>query len=208
MKNINIIAENLSIAFSQRKFIFQDISFELENSQVLAICGKNGSGKSTLIKIILGIIKPTKGNVRWNLNNEIINKDDYNEHCGFAAPYLNLYDEFSPLELINVITQLKYIKVSDIQIKELLMQFLLFEHRFKPIRNFSSGMKQRMKLLIAKLSNPLVLLLDEPSSNLDNIGFEIVRDMIMQQKNMGGLVLLASNEDKEIELSDKRIIIQ
>ncbi len=207
MKNIKIVAENISIAFSPRKFIFKDISFELENGEVLAICGKNGSGKSTLLKIILGIIKQTKGNVYWKDEGQIIDKDDYNNYCGFSAPYLNLYEEFTPIELMKVISQLRSIIIEDVYQKELLSQFLLFEHRYKPIRNFSSGMKQRMKLLIAKLAKPPVLILDEPSSNLDSIGFEIVRDLILEHKKEGGLVLLASNEEKEIELSEKSITI-
>lgn len=207
MNLFSINVSNVSKAFSAKKIIFQNIGFEVKSGEVLGIAGPNGSGKSTLMKIVLGVIRPDSGNVAWSIGDKTISKDEYNQFSGFAAPYLNLYEEFTAVEMIDTISKLRGEIIQKAIINELLRKFLLLEHINKPIRNFSSGMKQRVKLLIASMHNPALLALDEPSSNLDNRGFDIVCQLIEDSKNAGSAIILASNEDKELALCNNIISI-
>lgn len=207
MKSIVINGTNLSKSFFRKNYIFRDINFEVKSGEVLGICGPNGSGKSTLLKIIIGLVKQSSGVVEWKIDDKKIDEDSYFDHYGFAAPYLNLYEEFTPLELIAVLNRLRGLKLSSEQSIELLKKFYLAEHKNKAIRNFSSGMKQRMKLLTSLFHSPKVLILDEPSTNLDTKGIELVFSLIEHHKQQGGAVLLASNDESELSLCNNRIYV-
>ncbi len=205
---IEIVGNNISKAFTSNKYILKSISFEGQNKDIIGICGPNGSGKSTLIKIIAGINATTKGSIIWKIDGKQICKDDYFRYFGFVAPYLNIYEEFTPIELIQVVAKIRRIHISSSMINELITKFYLERHSNKFIRNFSSGMKQRMKLLLSVLHNPDVLIYDEPTTNLDDIGINLVNQLIQEQVKNGGLVFLASNNEAELSMCNKKIFVQ
>lgn len=204
---IEIIGNNISKSYSSNKYILKNISFEGKNGDIIGICGPNGSGKSTLVKIIAGINSTTKGSIIWKIGSEQIHKEEYFRYFGFVAPYLNIYEEFTPVELIKVVSRIRQESISKSKIDELLELFLLEKHNNKLIRNFSSGMKQRMKLLLSVLHSPVVLIYDEPTTNLDEIGIKLVNQLIEEQVNREGLVFLASNNEEELRFCNKRIFV-
>jgi ABC-type multidrug transport system ATPase subunit len=201
--DIQINSTKISKAFSSSKFIFENIDLNLVSGDCIAITGHNGSGKSTLLKILSGILKQTKGKVEYFESGKKINKDEFKVIYGFVAPYLNLYEEFHPVEHLKIFSKIKDIDFDTEYYKELLHRFNLFEARRKPIRDFSSGMKQRMKFIMSLQHRPSVLFLDEPTSNLDEEGIKTVNEIVQEFKKDNKLIIMATNESREKALCNK-----
>lgn len=185
-----------------RKQIFDNITFELGNSTSLAIAGRNGSGKSTLIKILANLLSPTSGTIELNIDNNLLNRKDYYKHIGFVSPYLNLYDEFTGKENLEIVSKIR--GLNNFSIDEVLNQTGLYERRNDLLKIYSSGMKQRLKMAFAFLHNPNVLLLDEPTSNLDKDGIDIVTHIINEYKK-DRIVIIATNDEYEKSLCEKEV---
>jgi heme exporter protein A len=205
MNNFVLKAEKIGKTFDDREWIFKNIDLELGESQSVAITGRNGSGKSTLLKTLSGIIAPTKGKIELKVNDKLINKDDFNNYFGFVSPYLTLYEEFSAKEHVDLYLNLKGLKKEETKAKELLELFNLEKAGNKYIAKFSSGMKQRVKYILGLITQPEILFLDEPFTNLDEIGIRIVEDVIAKHLSSGGSLVIASNDEREI-LSCKNVI--
>jgi heme exporter protein A len=201
--NISLHAKNLTKTFN-RKPIFKDISFEFSHGDSIAITGRNGSGKSTLIKIIANVLNPSSGEISISGGEKKIERDDYYKYIGFVSPYLNLYDEFTGYE--NLLITSKIRGSSTDKINDILKRVGLFERRNDLLRIYSSGMKQRLKLAFAVLHSPDILLLDEPTSNLDKEGIGIVTEFANEQKEKG-ILMIATNDEYEKSLCTKEINI-
>lgn len=202
----SIKLDNLAKIVNESELIFKNIDFDMQSGDKVALVGPNGSGKSTLLKIIANTIKPSFGKVTFSIDEVEIKKDKINELFGFVSPYLNLYEDLFPVEHIEIISKIRNVQMSKKQAVALLEQFDLHKHQAKPIRVYSSGMKQRMKLLLAILHNPNILFLDEPFSNLDELGINLFKSIIDNQTKFGILVI-ASNDDREISLTTRKINI-
>jgi len=187
-------ANRLAKTFNRRK-IFSEISFSLKPTESLAITGRNGSGKSTLLKILAGVLTPTFGKIEMSVDNKIISSVDYFKHIGFVSPYLQLYDEFSGWENLDIFRKVRNLDVSDEYLQELLIRVNLWERRSDYVRTYSSGMKQRLKYAFALIHKPPILLLDEPMSNLDSEGMSTVRKIMEEQINTGVLIIATNEED-------------
>ncbi len=184
------------------QWLFRQLSLQAEGGQVVAITGINGSGKSTLLKIVAGVLTPVEGDVRLEVQGTRIEPEDRPYVTGFVAPYLNLYDLFSARENLSFIARARGVSLTDTEIEELLdfVQLRMFADR--PLRAYSSGMKQRVKLAAALLTHPPLLLLDEPRTNLDDAGRHLVDAIIARQRASGGITLLATNIPEELEGCD------
>lgn len=202
-KNITLQAINLTKNFN-RKSIFKNISFALSPGDSIAITGPNGSGKSTLIKILAGVLSASSGKIEISGGEEKINEDSYYRYTGFVSPYLNLYDEFSGYENLAITSSIRGAGTENID--TVLEKIGLLERKNDLLRIYSSGMKQRLKLAFAILHNPQILLLDEPTSNLDKEGIKIVTEIASEQKN-GGILVIATNDEYEKSLCTKEINI-
>ncbi|MEX0601827.1 MAG: ABC transporter ATP-binding protein, partial [Bacteroidota bacterium] len=145
-----------------RRHVFHDISFTLESGESLAITGRNGSGKSTLVKVIAGVLTPSAGEVCFEAGGRMLETEAVKHRLGFVSPYLQLYDEFSADENLDLLSRIRANGVPEPGTAEkLLEQFNLFHRRRDPVRTFSSGMKQRLKYVFALLHQPDLLILDE-----------------------------------------------
>lgn len=205
MTQFQIIAENVSKAYELGKWVFVNQELQISNSMILGITGGNGSGKSTLLKILAGVINPTKGAVRLFVNGAEVEQELFYERYGFTAPYLNIYDEFSPMEHFRLISKMRGISFINEIGEEKLRRVNLFTRRNEPIRTFSSGMKQRFKLAQAIIHKPSILFLDEPSTNLDSAGIAMLESIVQEQKDSGGAVVLATNDSLETSWCEKTI---
>ncbi|MGA3287574.1 MAG: ABC transporter ATP-binding protein [Bacteroidota bacterium] len=195
MNRIALIASGIAKDFNRRQ-IFENISFSLSSPSSLAITGKNGAGKSTLSKILAGLIGSTRGSLTYTLNDKQVGIEEFKHYIGFVSPYLNLYDEFTALENLQLLSRIRATTLqNEGRMKELLSLVNLRQRRDDLVGTFSSGMKQRLKYAFALLHNPIVLILDEPTSNLDEEGIEFVQDIVKQQKEEG--VLIVATNDKE-----------
>ena len=190
-----------------RRLVFQEINVSFESGSIIGIAGRNGSGKSTLVKIIAGLISPSKGKVIHKYNDKVIAEEHLHNYLGFVSPYLVLYDEFSAEENLFHFSKIRGVEYDRERIDDLFRTFNLFERKNDLVKGFSSGMKQRMKYIFALQHSPKILIFDEPTSNLDVSGKESVYEII---KNEGkeNLVFVASNEEADLALCSKIINVE
>ncbi|HEX9614666.1 MAG TPA: ABC transporter ATP-binding protein [Bacteroidota bacterium] len=201
---LKLIATGLSKNFNRRG-IFRDISVTVAIGDSVAITGKNGSGKSTLIKILAGVLSPTAGSVRYESSGVAMGMGGVHQAMGFVAPYLQLYEEFTGLENIGLFAKMRTSRSEPPEKSEaLLRRFNLWNRRNDFVRGYSSGMKQRLKYVVALVNDPRILLLDEPSANLDDEGIDAVKTVVAEQKDQSILVV-ATNDDREAAWCSKRI---
>jgi ABC-type multidrug transport system ATPase subunit len=153
------------------EWIFRNVSFFFENNSITAILGRNGSGKSTLLQVVAGNLHPTAGKVSYTHQGKTISGEDIFQHLTMVAPYLELIEDFTLKEMIEFHFSFKrYLPEYDLDSVTSILEFPPMKH--KQIRQFSSGMKQRVKLVLAILSDVPMILLDEPTMNLDKAGIE------------------------------------
>jgi heme exporter protein A len=196
-KNFNLNIDNIHKSFTQKIPIFQDISFNIKNNNVVGITGHNGSGKTTLLRVLSGVLLPSKGKVELTVENNLVKKDDYYKYIGFVGPYLNIYEEFSPMENIKIFAEIRGKEFNSDKAIELLKMFNIYKRRNDHVKTFSSGMKQRVKYIINFLEDFEILLLDEPFTNLDSEGIGTLIDLINMHTLQGGGIIIASNDDRE-----------
>jgi len=198
MNKYSVEASELNKTFG-RRLIFNAINFKYDESGVFGISGPNGSGKSTLVKIIAGLISPTKGKIiHKNSEDEIIPEKLHN-HIGFVSPYLVLYEEFTAWENLNIFSKIREINLDKDYAKDLLNRFLLYNRKDDLVKTYSSGMKQRMKFIFALIHHPELLIFDEPTSNLDDEGKNSVYGII-EDKSKESIIIIASNDKGDLDL--------
>ncbi len=198
MNGVKIELKNIGKKFGRRR-IFEGVNFVFENGAPKGIAGHNGAGKSTLIKIIANVISPTDGEVLYFQGENEIVKEKIFERVGFVAPYLVFYGEFSPLENLRFISQIRGAAFDENRAEELLARFNIYKRRNDYLKGFSSGMLQRMKFVFALYHNPDFVLLDEPTSNLDDEGKRAVYETAEELAETKA-VIIASNEKNDLAL--------
>lgn len=203
MNNMRIQVTAASKRFNT-EWIFSNLNFNFTTGQHYALIGNNGSGKSTLLQIIAGYIGLTKGDIQWiSTSNETIDSTNIFHYISIAAPYLELVEEFTALEQIAFHQQFKPLQ-NGLEPIELLEKIGLKNAAKKQIRNFSSGMKQRLKLALAIFDQAPILLLDEPCSNLDQEGIQTYHQL-MQAYAMHKLIIVASNDPQEYQFCSQQL---
>jgi heme exporter protein A len=203
MDDFTLEAQSLTKVFG-RRVIFNQISFELSKGQSLSITGPNGSGKTTLAKILSGLLSPTGGSVLMKLGEDIVKPEARRNFIGFVSPYLQLYDEFTGFENLLLATRIRGLNVVNAPVEGLLTRVGLLDRKDDRVATYSTGMKQRLKFAFALLHHPVLLILDEPMSTLDESGVEMVRAIIEEQKRTG-LLVMATNDAHEASMCDQRI---
>lgn len=178
-----------------KEWIFKNVNLSISQDDVTAITGPNGSGKSTLLQVIAGSLLQSKGKVNYRHDGMNIKADDIYRYLSLVAPAMSLPEDFTLLEFLNFHFKFKRIK-DGFSIDDLPAILKLESALDKYIKNFSTGMKQRVKLGIAFYSESPLLLLDEPATNLDRFGFDWYLEEIhkvIQEK----LVFVCSNRKDE-----------
>lgn len=177
------------------KWVLRNLSFTLEAGNKYAITGKNGSGKSTLIKMLAGYVQPGEGRIHWKHNQNSIAPETLFQHLFVVAPYIEPIEEFTFPELIQFQCKFKPHGIS-LTTSEIIYIAELQESIDKPLKFYSSGMKQRAVLTLAMLSKSMLLLLDEPCANLDKEARLWYADLLAQFAKHK-TVVIASNHNKE-----------
>ena len=193
---MNISLHNAGKRFN-REWIFRHVDYQFTSGRVYAITGPNGSGKSTLLQLISGASMVSEGTVLY----ENIKSENIFKHVSIAAPYLQLVEEMTLYEFLNFHSGLKnwLPAVTTTQIISILE---LEKATHKQIRYFSSGMKQRVNLAQAIFSNVPVVLLDEPTTNFDEEGILLYRNLVNNFcKNR--LLIVSSNDKNEYDFCDE-----
>lgn len=193
-KEMKIVLENTGRRFN-KEWIFRNIDYEFTTDNGYAILGANGSGKSTFLQCVSGLLLTSEGKITYHFNQEIIAEENIYQYIAVATPALELFEDLTLEETVKFHFRLKKLNPSIAQhnIFELMQ---LDGQQKKQIRNFSSGMKQRVKIGLALFSDTPVLFLDEPTSNLDVNGISWYKNLINDfSKNR--IVLVASNKIEE-----------
>lgn len=204
----NYIVELKTLAkYFGRRLVFNGINYTFTSGNIYGVSGPNGSGKSTLVKIIAGLISPSNGKVNHSLLDKIIEPEKLHNFIGFVSPYLFLYDEFTAEENLIHFSNIRGMNFDSNRAEYLLNELNLFGRRKDLVRGYSSGMKQRLKFVFALLHQPRFLILDEPTSNLDNEGKEKVYRLIRNESDTN-LIVIASNEDSDLHLCSEVIELE
>ena len=184
-----------------KEWILRNLSLDIPSQSSLSITGANGSGKSTLIKLISAYMEPTSGNIQYFENKKTYPIESIPQSIGLAAPYVDLIEEFSLKEHVEFHFKFRSTPFSlDEIITRTNFQFSID----KKVQDFSSGMKQRLKLALAIHAENKLLILDEPTSNLDQEGIEWYRDQILQKIGTC-TIIVASNQRHEYDFIPKTI---
>lgn len=191
----------LAKRFGSRK-VFTDISFELNTGQSISIVGPNGSGKSTLLRLLLYLLHPNKGQVKYSFDGKRLDGDAIRDRSSLVAPYLNLYDQLTAEENLKFFSSVAGHHVTGKEINNLLALVGLEARGMDNVADYSSGMKQRLKYAVALLNKPDFLFLDEPSSNLDDDGKRIVGEIIKQYRDKS-IIVIATNEPQEYGFAER-----
>lgn len=204
---ISLRADNISRSYGRRAVV-SPCTIEVVGGERLGIIGPNGSGKSTLLRILAGVLRPDTGDVALHLNNSVIDRESLPQHVGLVAPYLNVYEEFTPMELLAMQGKLRGVSLgadADNRRRALLQRVGLGDRTDDAVRTFSSGLRQRVLLSLAVHLEPTVLFLDEPTITLDDAGRKIVEQEIATQSERGGIVVIATNDERERQLCTRWI---
>lgn len=202
---MKISVEKIVKNFGERR-ILRDISFSLESGQSVAVVGPNGSGKTTLVKILCGLIRPTSGKVTFRHHDNEIDPGDLYKHLGLVSPYLELYEELTAKENLKFFGRMKNIAHLDEKMNELMKRMNLAGREDDPVKTYSSGMRQRLKYVFALLDDPEILVLDEPTSNLDVDGIERVYK-IMDEQKQEKILIIATNETNDLKYGDLQVAV-
>ncbi|WP_228350634.1 ABC transporter ATP-binding protein [Rhodocaloribacter litoris] len=190
------MAEDLGHRFG-RRILFRRLGFTLEGGQALAVTGANGSGKSTLVRILAGVLVPSRGTVTLTAGGRAIPPAQRPLHVGLVAPYLNVYEGFSARENLAFLARARRLPEAPRRIEAVLEAVELTARADDLVATYSSGMKQRMRFAAALLADPPLLLLDEPTANLDAPGRAMVSRIVAGALAAGRLVVIATNDAGE-----------
>ena len=188
-----------------RDWIFRHLTYEFSAGQSYAIVGPNGSGKSTLLQVLSGGMQLNEGNGQWTMNNGQLANEKIYRYVSICAPYLEVIEEMTLIEFLNFHSGFKSFLPSITS--EKIISIVGLENAVnKQIRNYSSGMKQRVKLAQAIFSDVPVVLLDEPCTNLDQVGVNLYKQLI-QDHCQNRMVVVSSNDHHEYDFCKHRINI-
>ncbi len=171
--------------------LFKNISISLSTGDSICVTGPNGSGKSTLLRILAGLQAPSSGVISHGAG-EDIPRAEWSLHTGYTGPLVNPYDELTAIENIQFALNIQDMGTAD----SLLDRFGLERHGNTKVGNYSTGMKQRLKIVLAALNDPPVLIFDEPSTGLDAAGNEALGDYINSSRS-GKIIIIATNDPAE-----------
>ena len=201
---VSIQLNNLGKKFN-KEWIFRNLSHNIAADQKLAILGGNGSGKSTLLQILSGFVDPNEGEIIYKCLNSVketnVRVEEVRKYVSFASPYLQLTEDLTLIELINHAKLFKPF-VNNFSTQEIIEQIQLPQVKQKYIKQFSSGMKQRLKLGLAILADTPLLLLDEPISNLDKEAIAWYKQLIRNHSSNRTIIVCSNAIEEEYFFCD------
>jgi ABC-2 type transport system ATP-binding protein len=191
----------------ERKNAVDNISLNIDSTEVFGIIGRNGAGKSTIIKMIMGFIKPDKGDIR--IDGKIPSDPDSRLKVGYLPENPYFYDNLSAEEMLKFSSTASGLDKEKARkrIDKLLQQVDLYSVRKQRLRTYSKGMTQRAGICFALVHDPDIIILDEPMSGLDPFGRKMVIDLIKDLQKRGKTVLFCSHILNDVERICNRVAI-
>jgi ABC-type multidrug transport system ATPase subunit len=189
---MQLTASNIGKRYN-REWIFRGFNYSFTVGNAYAVTGPNGSGKSTLLQVLAGAVMLSEGTVAFTNATATIAPEKMHSQVSIAAPYLELIEEMTAIEMLQFHTKFKNLTLDNTSLLSLVG---LEKAAHKQIRYYSSGMKQRLKLGLAIFSNTPILFLDEPCTNLDAEGIAVYQQLIADYCKQK-LVIVSSNDKQE-----------
>ena len=184
------------------EWIFKGLDYTFQSNASYAILGHNGSGKSTLLQLLSGYLSPSSGKIQFSKADKLLDINEVYKNISFCSPYMELIEELSLEEAIRFHQRFKPLQQGFSTPEVLDLLSLPKSARHKAVQFFSSGMKQRLKLALAFLSDSSLLLLDEPTITLDIAGVAWYRDLLHSFAFGKRTVIIASNVSNDYEGCD------
>jgi len=189
--------------------VVNNVSFSVKPAEVLGYLGPNGAGKTTTIKMLAGLLEPTKGEIFFRGKNIKKNLYEYKKNIGYVPEQSEIYPQLSAQEYLLLVGRLRDIqeKILKDKIEQLLALFQLKEDRHSPISSYSKGMRQKVLLSAALIHNPDILLLDEPLSGLDVSTAMVAKGLVRRLEQEGKIIIYSSHVLEVTEKICTRVII-
>ena len=189
--------------------VVEDVSFTVKPGEILGYVGPNGAGKSTTVKMIIGLLKPSEGQIRFQGRSVIEDLAGFQARIGYVPEEPHLYPHLSGREYLQLAGRLRGIPrtILESKIDEFLRLFSLWEDRHCSVSAYSKGMRQKVLLSAALLHNPDLLILDEPLSGLDVTTALVLRDLMAGLAARGRMILYSSHVLDVLEKVCARVLI-
>jgi ABC-2 type transport system ATP-binding protein len=186
-----------------------NVSFSIKPGEVLGYVGPNGAGKSTTVKMIIGLLEPTEGQVLFRGRSVIDDLAGFQSRIGYVPEEPNLYPHLSGYEYLQLVGRLRGMprRVLEPKIEEFLRLFSLWDDRHTPVSSYSKGMRQKILLSAALMHNPDVLILDEPMSGLDVTTALVLRELMQELASRGRMIFYSSHVLEVVEKICSRVLI-
>ena len=200
-------ANNLTRRFGERIAV-SDVSFEIQRGEVFGLLGPNGAGKTTTLRMLGGLILPSSGSV--SLDGATMNRstvDAARKRIGFLTETPGLWEGLSVLDNITIYARLFGVPDATSAAERMLRRFALWDRRDDRAAELSKGMKQKLALARALVHDPEVVLLDEPTANLDPHTAREVRDLIVELRDRGRAIIVSTHNLDEVERVASRIVL-
>ncbi len=202
---------NISLTNTGKRYnfewIFRKLNYEFTSDNNYVILGSNGSGKSTLLQTIAGNIISSEGEIKYLISDNFVEVENIFKSLSFAAPYLELFEEFTFTESIRFQAQFKPF-TSQLTTKEIIELTQLEKSTDKQIKYYSSGMKQRVRLALAILADTPLLLLDEPTSNLDKKAIDWYQKLVTDFSKERLIIVASNQQEYEYPFCNKQLSIE
>lgn len=192
-----IQVRNISFYIKGKK-VLDDVSINLYNGKCYGFIGHNGCGKTMLFRCISGLLRVDKGEIFVNGKKIGINQD-FIEECGTIIGETTFINHLSGYDNLLILAQIKQ-EISEEDIQATLEKVGLGHAMYEKYKNYSLGMKQRLRIAQAIMENPRILILDEPFNGLDKQGTKEIQNLLLDYKKEGKMILLTSHDERDIQL--------
>ncbi|MEO0240035.1 MAG: ABC transporter ATP-binding protein [candidate division WOR-3 bacterium] len=204
-----IEVKSISKSFGKIEAV-KDLSFEIKRGEIFGFLGPNGAGKTTTIKILLGILRPDKGEIFFEGENILKNIEEYRKRIGYVSQEVSLYKDLNIFENAEFRAGIYGVKKEKFleNYKILLEKFGLKLWEKEIIKNLPTGIERKASLLCALIHNPEILFLDEPTSGMDPLSrFKFFNELIKELKEKGKTILITTHYMEEAEYFERILLI-
>ncbi|MGL5479349.1 MAG: ATP-binding cassette domain-containing protein [Clostridium sp.] len=177
--------------------VLKNINLSLESGKIYGLCGGNGSGKTMLLRALSGLIRSDKGEIK--INNVVLSEGKFPEDIGLMIGHTTLLNEYTGIKNLEIINDIDK-RCTKGELEELMTRLLLNPKDKKTVKKYSMGMNQKLVIAQAVMGSPKIILLDEPTNSLDDSAIKAVRDILKEEKDNGGLIVIASHNKEDIGL--------